>query len=671
MQHQALYRKWRPATFDQVYGQDAITSVLKYEIENRRASHAYLFCGSRGTGKTTCAKILARALNCTNLKNGSPCGECESCLLIESGSATDVLEMDAASNTGVDYIRDIREMIAYPPARLAMRVYIIDEVHMLSNSAFNALLKTLEEPPKQVTFILATTEPHKIPATILSRLQRFDFRRIPQEVIAEHLHRIADAEGIELTDDAASLIARIAQGGMRDAIALLELCSASGGKVTADRVTEISGVADKSTVYAAIDAVIRADVGEIFALVAKLYQSSMDISVFWNELIAAYRDILVVKCAPGAVSVLDATDAELTRLGYFAGAMSVDTIIYHTKMLDDGLAAMGGGRTTQARRLTAELTLVRMTNPQLSPSYEALADRVSRLEAAITGGALTPQVTPPMKRSEPADAPAPAMPGAEQTTAPDAAPRDNRTNTPAGTMMSSNTQNAHAGGTDDRRYAGGGRQDSPTGQNPTQTSTDAGSTNTPVGTMMSSNTQNAHAGGTDDRRFAGAGRQASPTGQNPTQTSTDADSTNTPAGRQASSTTQNPTPAAHTIGGSPAAAHAPGGTPAAAHTTGGSPAELKRMRFFAEAIKPLEAANPPAYSFLGHMRAYLDEARGKVIIRTADSFPLIVADTPEVRQALVNGISRCGGFTVSPSDIIFEVSEAESEDNDPLDDLSD
>ena len=622
MQHQALYRKWRPATFDQVYGQDAITSVLKYEIENRRASHAYLFCGSRGTGKTTCAKILARALNCTNLKNGSPCGECESCLLIESGSATDVLEMDAASNTGVDYIRDIREMIAYPPARLAMRVYIIDEVHMLSNSAFNALLKTLEEPPKQVTFILATTEPHKIPATILSRLQRFDFRRIPQEVIAEHLHRIADAEGIELTDDAASLIARIAQGGMRDAIALLELCSASGGKVTADRVTEISGVADKSTVYAAIDAVIRADVGEIFALVAKLYQSSMDISVFWNELIAAYRDILVVKCAPGAVSVLDATDAELTRLGYFAGAMSVDTIIYHTKMLDDGLAAMGGGRTTQARRLTAELTLVRMTNPQLSPSYEALADRVSRLEAAITGGALTPQVTPPMKRSEPADAPAPAMPGAEQTTAPDAAPRDNRTNTPAGTMMSSNTQNAHAGGT-------------------------------------------------DDRRFAGAGRQASPTGQNPTQTSTDADSTNTPAGRQASSTTQNPTPAAHTIGGSPAAAHAPGGTPAAAHTTGGSPAELKRMRFFAEAIKPLEAANPPAYSFLGHMRAYLDEARGKVIIRTADSFPLIVADTPEVRQALVNGISRCGGFTVSPSDIIFEVSEEEVPDDDPLDALSD
>ena len=615
MQHQALYRKWRPATFDQVYGQDAITSVLKYEIENRRASHAYLFCGSRGTGKTTCAKILARALNCTNLKNGSPCGECESCLLIESGSATDVLEMDAASNTGVDYIRDIREMIAYPPARLAMRVYIIDEVHMLSNSAFNALLKTLEEPPKQVTFILATTEPHKIPATILSRLQRFDFRRIPQEVIAEHLRRIADAESIELTDDAASLIARIAQGGMRDAIALLELCSASGGKVTADRVTEISGVADKSTVYAAIDAVIRADVGEIFALVAKLYQSSMDISVFWNELIAAYRDILVVKCAPGAVSVLDATDAELTRLGYFAGAMSVDTIIYHTKMLDDGLAAMGGGRTTQARRLTAELTLVRMTNPQLSPSYEALADRVSRLEAAITGGALTPQVPPPMKRSEPADAPAhaPATPGDEQTTAPDAAPRDNRTNTPAGTKISPNEQNTNSGGTDD-----------------------------PDGTMMSSTTQNANTG-----------------------------STNTPAGAKISSTTQNPTPAAHAPGGTPAAAHAPGGTPAAAHTPGGSPAELKRMRFFAEAIKPLEAANPPAYSFLGHMRAYLDEARGKVIIRTADSFPLIVADTPEVRQALVDGISRCGGFTVSPSDIIFEVSEEEVPDDDPLDSLSD
>ncbi|MBP3375405.1 MAG: DNA polymerase III subunit gamma/tau, partial [Clostridia bacterium] len=198
--HQALYRKWRPKSFDEVYGQDHITSILKYEIDNKKFSHAYLFCGSRGTGKTTCAKILAKAVNCLEPINGSPCGRCEACLSIESGAATDVIEMDAASNNGVDNIRDIRDEVVYSPSNLKYRVYIIDEVHMLSASAFNALLKTLEEPPEHVVFILATTELHKLPATIISRCQRFDFRRITTEVLKNHLLRIAKQEGIEITE---------------------------------------------------------------------------------------------------------------------------------------------------------------------------------------------------------------------------------------------------------------------------------------------------------------------------------------------------------------------------------------------------------------------------------------------------------------------------------------
>ena len=222
--HQALYRKWRPDVFDDVYGQEHITSVLKYEVGNGKLSHAYLFCGSRGVGKTTCAKILAKAVNCENPQNGEPCGVCDSCRAIDAGSAPDVLEMDAASNNGVDNIRDIREEVIFAPAMLKYKVYIVDEVHMLSTSAFNALLKTLEEPPSYVIFILATTEQHKLPATIISRCQRFEFRRISTENLSARIELIAKEEGIKLTKDASHLIARLSQGGMRDAISLLELC---------------------------------------------------------------------------------------------------------------------------------------------------------------------------------------------------------------------------------------------------------------------------------------------------------------------------------------------------------------------------------------------------------------------------------------------------------------
>ena len=234
--HQALYRKWRPKTFNDVCGQDHITSILKYEIDNSKFSHAYLFCGSRGTGKTSCAKILSKAVNCLSPEGGNPCGKCEACLSIENGTTTDVLEMDAASNNGIDNIRDIRDEVVYAPSSLKYRVYIIDAVHMLSASAFNALLKTLEEPPEHVVFILATTELHKLPATIISRCQRFDFRRISTEVLKNHLLHIADAEGIDLCPEAAVMLAKQAQGGMRDAISLLELCAGSREKITPEVV---------------------------------------------------------------------------------------------------------------------------------------------------------------------------------------------------------------------------------------------------------------------------------------------------------------------------------------------------------------------------------------------------------------------------------------------------
>ena len=238
--HHALYRKWRPKDFSDVVGEDHITKILQYEVSESKLNHAYLFCGFLGIGKTTCAKILAKAVNCRNCVNGNPCNNCDICKSIDLGNSLDVIEMDAASNTGVDYIRDIKDEIIFTPSSLSKRVYIIDEVHMLSDSAFNALLKTLEEPPENVIFILATTEPHKIPATIISRCQKFDFKRITSDVIINRLQFIAKEESIDITYDGAFLIARLAQGGMRDAISLLELCAADGESITAERDGEIA-----------------------------------------------------------------------------------------------------------------------------------------------------------------------------------------------------------------------------------------------------------------------------------------------------------------------------------------------------------------------------------------------------------------------------------------------
>ena len=381
MEHMALYRKYRPRSFDDVCGQDHITSVLKYESERGRLSHAYLFCGPRGTGKTTCAKILAKAVNCDAPVNGDPCGKCFKCTSVDDGSATDVVEMDAASNTGVDYIRDIRDEVAYTPAFMKKRVYIIDEVHMLSIGAFNALLKTLEEPPEHVLFILATTEQHKLPATIISRCQRFDFRRITVEDIVKRLTYIAENESIPLERDAAILLAKQAQGGMRDAINLLELCAGGGHDVTADRVRDILGITGMENAAKTVLAVKNGDYGELFEAVANVVDSSKDISVFWQELISFWRDMLVAKSLRDAASYLDLTAPETELLYDTAKNFTTAELIYQSNLLDETLVSMS--RLPQIKRNLAEMTLIKMSTPSLDASADAVLARLSALEDKV------------------------------------------------------------------------------------------------------------------------------------------------------------------------------------------------------------------------------------------------------------------------------------------------
>ncbi len=382
--HQALYRKWRPRTFDEVYGQEHITSILSYEVANNKHSHAYLFCGSRGTGKTSCAKILAKAVNCLSPVNGSPCGKCEACLSIDSGAATDVLEMDAASNNGVDNIRDIRDEVVYAPSTLKYRVYIIDEVHMLSTSAFNALLKTLEEPPEHVVFILATTELQKLPATIISRCQRFDFRRIATEVLKDHLLRVAKSEGIELTEPAAILLAKQAQGGMRDAISLLDLCAGSREKIDEELVNRTVGKMGREEMLRVVRAVAAKDYETLFASIDEVVKSSRDITVFWQDLISVYRDLLVVKSSKNASVYLDLTDSEAKELTAVAASFTSELLAYHCTLLQDALLTMM--KANAVRRITAELTLVRMCDQRLLTSPEAMLSRIAALETALANG---------------------------------------------------------------------------------------------------------------------------------------------------------------------------------------------------------------------------------------------------------------------------------------------
>ena len=380
--YRALYRKWRPRTFDEVCGQDGITDILKYEVANSKLSHAYLFCGSRGTGKTSCAKILAKAVNCENPINGNPCNQCEACRSIDSGIATDVIEMDAASNNGINDVRDMQDEIAFTPALLKYRVYIIDEVHMMSGQAFNALLKTLEEPPSYVIFILATTEFNKLPTTIVSRCQRFDFKRISAEVIIERLLNIADAEGVEITEDAARVIARVSRGGMRDAISLFELCAGARKKIDENLVFETVGSGNRESTYKLINAISKADYLAVYDVVSDIVMKSGDISVFWQEIIDSYRDIMVVKSTDKAKSFLDLTENEYETLKQIAVAFSMSRLSYHVHILESSMADMQ--RAFNSKRSIAEIALTRMCDSRLDSSVEALVDRIETLERELS-----------------------------------------------------------------------------------------------------------------------------------------------------------------------------------------------------------------------------------------------------------------------------------------------
>ncbi len=400
--YKALYRKWRPRDFDDVCGQDGVTDILKYEVANSKLSHAYLFCGSRGTGKTSCAKILAKAVNCENPKDGNPCNACDACRSIDSGIATDVIEMDAASNNGIDHVRDMQDEIAFTPALLNYRVYIIDEVHMMSTQAFNALLKTLEEPPAYVIFILATTEYNKLPTTIVSRCQRFDFKRISSETIMSRLLHMAKSEGIEITEDAARVIARVSRGGMRDAISLLELCAGAHTLIDEELVFATVGSGSRESAYKIIDAISRADYTTVYGVIADIVMKSGDLSVFWQELIDSYRDIMVVKNSDRAKTYLDLTDVEYASLSGIANGLTMSRLSYHVSILENAMADMQ--RAFNSKRSIAEIALTRMCNPKLDGSGEALLLRIEELErelSMIKLGVVTPVAASAEKRDEP------------------------------------------------------------------------------------------------------------------------------------------------------------------------------------------------------------------------------------------------------------------------------
>ncbi len=379
--YRALYRKWRPRDFDDVCGQDGITDILKYEVANNRLSHAYLFCGSRGTGKTSCAKILAKAVNCENSKDGNPCNCCESCRSIDAGIATDVIEMDAASNNGINDVRDMQDEIAFTPALLKYRVYIIDEVHMMSGQAFNALLKTLEEPPTYVIFILATTENHKLPTTIVSRCQRFDFKRIATDVIISRILKISKNEGIEIAEDAARIIARVSRGGMRDAISLLELCAGANTLIDERVVFDTVGSGNRESTFKMLDAISRADYETIYSIINDIVMKSGDLSVFWQEIIDAYRDVMIVKNSERAKTYLDLTDAEYAQLSQIAEGFTMARLSYHTSMLEGAMADMQ--RAINSKRSIAEITLTRMCDTRLTTSSDALLLRIEELEKTV------------------------------------------------------------------------------------------------------------------------------------------------------------------------------------------------------------------------------------------------------------------------------------------------
>ena len=377
--YQALYRKWRPKVFDDVIGQEHITETLKTQVRTGHLSHAYIFIGTRGTGKTTCARILAKAVNCENPVNGNPCNKCRFCRGIEDGSILDIVELDAASNTGVDNVRDLREEAVFSPAVAKKRVYIIDEVHMLSLAAFNALLKIIEEPPEHLMFILATTELQKVPATILSRCQRHSFRRIPTERLAAYLREIAGREALQL-DEAASLqIARLAEGGVRDALSILDQCS-SREHVTTETVFETMGLAGNLNLVQLLKAVLRHDSTKALTLFQKIWLDGKEPASFLGELNGLIRDTLIVKAAPAGAAELISGNYERAALDGFASAMTKEELLYCADTVQDAIVRI---RQVRNPRTVAEICIVSLCDSRTAESVLSLRARISRLEEAL------------------------------------------------------------------------------------------------------------------------------------------------------------------------------------------------------------------------------------------------------------------------------------------------
>ena len=406
--YQALYRKWRPRSFDDVVGQSHITDTLKRQVATGRLSHAYLFTGTRGTGKTTCAKILARAVNCEHPVDGNPCNQCSSCLGIENGSILDVLELDAASNNGVDQVRALRDEAVYTPAAVRKRVYIVDEVHMLSTAAFNALLKILEEPPEHLMFILATTELHKVPATIKSRCQQFAFKRILPGDIARRLSYVAEQEGIGLTAEGAALLARLADGGLRDALSLLDQCVNPAGAIGEAEVLSALGLAGNLETAALMEQIAKGETAGALETLARLYGAGKDVGSLLGELSALARDLLIRKTAPqsGAALLTGGYDeTTLRRLDRLLTPARLAQILSQLQAVSADLSRSGN------RRTDAELCLIRLCDETLDLSPAGLNARLTRLEERLAGGTVPVQPTQGVPVQQTA---APAVPQPEQ-----------------------------------------------------------------------------------------------------------------------------------------------------------------------------------------------------------------------------------------------------------------
>lgn len=388
--YRALYRKYRPAAFRDVVGQSHIVTTLQQQLKNGKLSHAYLFTGPRGTGKTSCAKILAKAANCLNPQDGDACLQCESCLRIEREDNLDIVEIDAASNNGVENIRNLKEQVAYAPAQSKYRVYIIDEVHMLSTGAFNALLKTLEEPPPAVLFILATTEVHKLPATILSRCQRFDFHRIEPEQIADRLLDIAGKENLQLEPDAAMLIAVMADGGMRDALSMLDLCAAKGGAITEKTVEDATGTAADDLLLQIAEAVRQGDAPAALRLIDQANKGAVDLQYLCEQLLKLYRDLMIIKSVPDSLALVPRAKAQFERLHSAAEQYTIEELMLSMRQMSDALNRMNAAN----RRSELEMAVIRICNPALSGETENILKRLAaleqRLEAIGTAGHIAP-----------------------------------------------------------------------------------------------------------------------------------------------------------------------------------------------------------------------------------------------------------------------------------------